>query len=243
MPQAFFGQFCLDCHTGDEAEADLRLDALTAPLDIAQQHASWIRVAEVVRAGEMPPGDEPQPTAELRQQFLQWLEPALKTLEDRQTSQPGRVTIRRLNRAEYNNTIRDLVGVDFQPAETFPADDVGNGFDNLADVLSLPPLLMEKYLEAAEQIVRRALDDERLRNQLITSWPAQSEQRPDCARQVLQRFASRAFRRPVQPEELDRLLATGAADGRRRSRLCAEPGAGAAGGADLAALSVSHRAG
>lgn len=206
VPQAFFGQFCRDCHTGDEAEADLRLDALTAPLDIAQQHASWIRVAEVVRAGEMPPGDEPQPTAELRQQFLQWLEPALKTLEDHQTSQPGRVTIRRLNRAEYNNTVRDLVGVDFQPAETFPADDVGNGFDNLADVLSLPPLLMEKYLEAADQIVRRALDDERLRNQLITSWPVRSEQRPDCARQVLQRFASRAFRRPVQPEELERLL-------------------------------------
>ena len=66
---------------------------------------------------------------------------------------PGRVTIRRLNRAEYNNTIRDLVGVDFKPAEDFPSDDVGYGFDNIGDVLSLSPLLMEKYLAAAEAIV------------------------------------------------------------------------------------------
>ena len=62
----------------------------------------------------------------------------------------GRVTIRRLNRTEYNNTIRDLVGVDFKPAEDFPADDVGYGFDNIGDVLSVSPLLLEKYLSAAE---------------------------------------------------------------------------------------------
>ena len=62
---------------------------------------------------------------------------------------PGRVTIRRLNRAEYNNTIRDLLGVDFQPADDFPSDDVGYGFDNIGDVLSMPPILLEKYLSAA----------------------------------------------------------------------------------------------
>ena len=74
-------------------------------------------------------------TTEERQQFLGWLEPALETVDFRRTSQPGRVTIRRLNRAEYNNTIRDLLGVDFRPADDFPADDVGNGFDNIAEVL------------------------------------------------------------------------------------------------------------
>ncbi len=66
------------------------------------------------------------------------------------TPDPGRVTLRRLNRVEYNNTIRDLFGVDFRPADDFPSDDVGYGFDNIGDVLSLPPLLMEKYLAAAE---------------------------------------------------------------------------------------------
>jgi hypothetical protein len=70
---------------------------------------------------------------------------------------PGKVTIRRLNRTEYNNTIRDLVGIDYRPADDFPADDVGYGFDNIGDVLSLPPLLMEKYLAAAEQIIEKKL--------------------------------------------------------------------------------------
>src|SRR6185503_10649065 len=70
---------------------------------------------------------------------------------------PGRVTIRRLNRTEYNNTIRDLVGVDFQPAEDFPSDDIGHGFDNIGDVLTLSPVLMERYLAAAESVMQRAI--------------------------------------------------------------------------------------
>src|SRR5262249_1633226 len=69
----------------------------------------------------------------------------------------GRVTIRRLNRAEYNNTIRDLVGIDFKPAADFPSDDVGYGFDNIGDVLSLSPLLLEKYLAAADAITEKAV--------------------------------------------------------------------------------------
>ena len=72
-------------------------------------------------------------------------------------SDPGRVTARRLNRAEYNNTIRDLLAIDFQPASDFPADDSGYGFDNIGDVLSLSPILMEKYLAAAEKIARAAI--------------------------------------------------------------------------------------
>ena len=70
---------------------------------------------------------------------------------------PGRVTARRLNRTEYNNTIRDLLGVDLRPADDFPQDDSGYGFDNIADVLSLSPVLMEKYMSAAERVARTAL--------------------------------------------------------------------------------------
>ena len=205
-PQPFFRAYCQGCHAGEEAEADLRLDLLIEPVDLLADHQQWTRVAEVVRLGEMPPGDELQPSGQERQQFLGWLEPALKTLDARLTRQPGRVTIRRLNRAEYNNTVRDLLGIDFQPADDFPADDVGNGFDNIADVLSLPPLLMEKYLDAAEQIVRRVLADAELRNRLIHRWPSQPPQREACAREVLERFATRAYRRPLQPEEVDRLM-------------------------------------
>ncbi|MFN9975239.1 MAG: DUF1587 domain-containing protein, partial [Phycisphaerae bacterium] len=71
---------------------------------------------------------------------------------------PGRPTIRRLNRAEYNNTIRDLFGITIRPADSFPFDDVGEGFDNIGDVLSVPPLLMEKYLEAAELVAAEVID-------------------------------------------------------------------------------------
>ena len=92
--------------------------------------------------------------------LLAWVDQAVAQVDCRQLSQPGRVTIHRLNRTEYDNTVRDLVGVDFQPAADFPADDVGNGFDNIADVLSLPPLLMEKYLAAAEQIIDTAMSSD-----------------------------------------------------------------------------------
>ena len=72
-------------------------------------------------------------------------------------SQPGNITLQRLNKAEYNNTIRDLIGLDLRPADDFPSDDVGYGFDNIGDVLSMSPLLMEKYMRAAENIAEAAI--------------------------------------------------------------------------------------
>lgn len=104
----------------------------------------------------MPPVDEAQPTDEERKQLTDWINARLDCACDG-PAYPGRVTIRRLNRAEYNNTIRDLFGIDFQPAATFPADDTGYGFDNIGDVLTLPPVLLERCLEAAEQVTHRTI--------------------------------------------------------------------------------------
>jgi hypothetical protein len=92
-----------------------------------------------------------RPTAEEVRGVVTWLEARFGRAEDAKPD-PGRVTARRLNRIEYNNTVRDLLGVDFRPADDFPADDVGYGFDNIGDVLSLSPILLEKYLTAAETI-------------------------------------------------------------------------------------------
>ena len=86
-----------------------------------------------------------------------WLSDRINSIDCDLINDPGRVTIRRLNRLEYNNTIRDLFGIDFKPADDFPSDDVGEGFDNIGDVLSLPPLLLEKYLTAAEKISQRVV--------------------------------------------------------------------------------------
>ena len=105
----------------------------------------------------MPPKNKPQPTKEEKEFLIGWIENSLTKVDCTAPKDPGRVTIRRLNRAEYNNTIRDLCGVDFKPADDFPADDVGYGFDNIGDVLSFQPILLEKYLAAADKILEAAV--------------------------------------------------------------------------------------
>ena len=118
---------------------------------------TWERVFVMLSQGTMPPADSPQPAAHEKSKLLDYLNEKLHHIDCSQAPDPGRVTIRRLNRSEYNNTVRDLMGVTFRPADDFPSDDVGYGFDNIGDVLSLPPLLMEKYLDAAEKISRDCL--------------------------------------------------------------------------------------
>ncbi len=105
----------------------------------------------------MPPADAEQPTDAERKTIARWIDDALAKPVPDALQDPGRVTLHRLNRAEYDNTIRDLVKVDFQPADDFPTDDVGYGFDNIGDVLSLSPLLFEKYLIVAERILDEAI--------------------------------------------------------------------------------------
>ena len=112
------------------------------------------KVIKNLQAHEMPPEKKPQPTPDERDLITGWIQSAIFHC-DCAHPDPGRVTLRRLNRVEYNNTIRDLVGVDFHPADDFPADDIGYGFDNIGDVLSLSPVLLERYLAAAETIVQR----------------------------------------------------------------------------------------
>ncbi len=149
-------RYCWDCHGDGAAKGDVSLDAFTNVTAVLHDRRTWERVLRTVDSGDMPPKKKKQPTAGERQQLTGWIENTLFPV-DFENPDPGRVTLRRLNRVEYNNTIRDLVGVDFKPAEDFPQDDIGYGFDNIGDVLSLPPILMEKYLKAAERILDEAL--------------------------------------------------------------------------------------
>jgi Protein of unknown function (DUF1592)/Protein of unknown function (DUF1588)/Protein of unknown function (DUF1587)/Protein of unknown function (DUF1595)/Protein of unknown function (DUF1585) len=118
---------------------------------------------------------------------------------------PGRVTLHRLNRAEYNNSVRDLLGTSLTPADDFPIDDRGSGFDNMADVLTLSPLHLNVYHDAASALVTEALSNGAERAALITCDIA--AQGDACVRQILKSFAYRAWRRPIVDAELDRLLA------------------------------------
>jgi len=150
-------KYCGECHQGEQANAGVAFDELTEERASTRDRSNWKKIHVQITNKIMPPLDEAQPTDEERQKLLDWVSSHALTVNCSDVVYPGRVTIRRLNRAEYNNTIRDLFGVDFQPASTFPADDTGYGFDNIADVLTLPPVLFERYLEAAEQVTRRAI--------------------------------------------------------------------------------------
>jgi hypothetical protein len=157
--QPFLAKYCVACHKGDNPKAGLTLDAYQSEAHARKDRKNWLAVQHVIAAGEMPPKNKPQPTKEEKEFFLAWIENSLTKVDCSPTAvkDPGRVTIRRLNRAEYNNTIRDLCGVDFKPAADFPTDDVGYGFDNIGDVLSFQPVLLEKYIAAADKVLAAAL--------------------------------------------------------------------------------------
>jgi len=156
----FLTKHCFSCHGNGKAKGDLTLDQDRDESAVEKNRKVWENVIEMVESGEMPPKNRPRPNAEEQALALNSIDAVLNKLDCTDTPNVGRVTLRRLNRVEYNNTIRDLVGVDFKPAADFPNDDVGYGFDNIGDVLSLSPLLLEKYLHAAESIMQQALVDD-----------------------------------------------------------------------------------
>jgi hypothetical protein len=153
----FLASHCYECHGNETHKHDLNFEAMTSAAALIEHRDRWEDVVQKLRDREMPPADEPQPSEHQRQAAAAWLSAELARIDRLTPRDPGRVTARRLNRAEYNNTIRDLLGVDIRPADEFPQDDAGYGFDNIADVLSLSPALMEKYLTSAERVTRAAI--------------------------------------------------------------------------------------
>ena len=156
----FTKTYCIDCHGPDAQEGGLELHNFDSVESMRERRKTWKHLSQLVTISAMPPVDLPQPSEEERQRFVQTVELALNYVDCSQVPDPGRETIRRLNRNEYNNTIRDLVGLDLNLAKDFPTDDVGEGFDNIGDVLSLSPILFEKYIEAAERVTDEAILDE-----------------------------------------------------------------------------------
>lgn len=157
--QPLLVRYCYDCHGDGSREGDFRMDTFKDLSAHLGDREHWMPVWRNLRSQIMPPFDEDQPSAEDTRKLLSWIETAVFKL-DPEKPDPGRVTLRRLNREEYRNTVFDLLGVEYDTAEAFPPDDTGYGFDNIGDVLSISPLLMEKYLTAAEEVVDLALPDD-----------------------------------------------------------------------------------
>jgi hypothetical protein len=149
-------EFCYTCHGDGNAKGKVAFDQFKTDGEIVDSRNLWWKVLKQLRAGLMPPLDQPRPSPEQIRKFEHWIKASAFQI-DPANPDPGRVTVRRLNRTEYRNTIRDLIGVNFNTDAEFPADDTGHGFDTIGDVLTVSPLLLEKYLAAAESIVKQAV--------------------------------------------------------------------------------------
>jgi len=196
-------QYCAGCHGPKKAVDGVNLARFTDVVAIQKDQATWRKVLHQLRDRTMPPRNAPQPSTQQREQLVDWLTQTLDNVDEGLLEKnPGRVLIHRLSRAEYNNTVRDLLGVSSRPADQFPADGGGGGgFDNNADTLFIPPILMERYLSAAGDVVREAPKE-----RILFLKPGKKLLPRDAARKTLSFFASRGFRRPVEPVELANLV-------------------------------------
>ncbi|MBI4905510.1 MAG: DUF1592 domain-containing protein [Acidobacteria bacterium] len=153
----FVKQRCVACHNSAVKSGDIDLKSLNAAGTFHADREIWEKVVERLKTGQMPPPGTPKPSPDTVLGVTRWLEGEFARQDRMVKPDAGRVTARRLNRAEYNNTIRDLLGIDIRPADNFPADTAAFGFDNISDALSLSPTLLENYVDAAERVVRTAL--------------------------------------------------------------------------------------
>lgn len=144
--------YCFDCHGNGSKEGNLTLDQFATTDGALQDRPLWWKVLKNLRAGVMPPAGEKRPTKEELETIADWIKFGAFGI-DPENPDPGRIGVRRLNRREYDNTVDDLLGIKFDAAIVFPPDDSGYGFDNVGDALSFSPLLMEKYLRAAQTII------------------------------------------------------------------------------------------
>ena len=145
--------YCVRCHGGEKPKADLKLEGIGADFG---QAALWTTLLERVSEGSMPPDDQPQPTAEERRVLVEWIGAGLSARQRQQALADGRARLRRLNRIEYANTLRDLLGAEID-LDLLPEDGVAGGFDNVDAALDLSATLMERYLETADQALDAVL--------------------------------------------------------------------------------------
>ena len=154
--QPILTKYCYDCHGDGMSKGQVAFDEFKTQAELTENHDLWLAVLKNVRAGVMPPEKKPHPSADEKKVLEQWIKTVSFRI-DPANPDPGRVTVRRLNRTEYRNTIRELLGVDFNTEMEFPPDDTGHGFDNIGDVLTVSPMLLEKYITAAKSIVESAV--------------------------------------------------------------------------------------
>ncbi|MCR9197091.1 MAG: DUF1592 domain-containing protein [Planctomycetaceae bacterium] len=200
---------CGDCHSSEGASGDLNFDQLMQQQPLVVNRDRWKNVIQQLTIRSMPPADAEPIPEEDRVLLTAWLTQAIDGFDYESIRQPGFEVTRRLTHEEYNNTVRDLLGADVRPADRFPADmTASSGFENSANSLFMQPVLLERYLGAAELVVDAALPADTKRRSAGWKLLLQDDDPLDLAQRknIVRRFLTRAFRRPVQEDELDDYL-------------------------------------
>lgn len=197
------GETCAKCHSPEKPKGGVVLTTATNETSVFLDPRTWETVARVVRERDMPPPGKPQPGEPERARMVQSVLKILDAIDESTLPQvAGRKVIHRLSRLEYNNTIRDLLGVETHPADAFPSDGSGGGgFDNNAATLFVPPILMEKLLQAAGDVLAAAAPE-----RFVAVRPGYFTPPDWAARKSLEAFVPRAYRRPVSSEEIEPLV-------------------------------------
>lgn len=207
--KGFLADHCFKCHGDAKQESELNLASLMFEVESHETAEAWRDVLDRLTLDEMPPVGEGQPTPSKKQLVVQMLRQRLDHFYEQAVAGDGQVVMRRLNRDEYANSIRDLTGIEFDVQDAnFPADSDDLGFDTIGSDLTVSPALLQKYLSAAAVIANAVvssdpLDDESPRTRVFGEL--EPIENLTQTRELLRRFASRAFRRPVSSQKLDRL--------------------------------------
>lgn len=203
----FSNKFCIDCHQGEDSEGEFDIEGLVQRNDYRKDYQIWKKVLQKIGDQSMPPSDYEQPLQTKRTEITKSLEEDLENFFCGKEFLPPPPMLRRLNRTEYANTLRDLLGISIDVSSGLPEDGAGGeGFDNAAETLFISPIHAEKYLSAATKAIDHALKDPRSRRVLLGRELNQGETPLDYGRFVLKRFLPKAFRRKVTESEFEKYL-------------------------------------
>ncbi len=204
-----FDKYCYECHGEKKQSAGISLHKILTWDDAFRNHKLMDNIVEQVKSEDMPPDEADE---EMAPEDKAALVKVLQTVSAKIKSgdipeNPGRVTIRRLNRNEYNYTIRDLFGIKFQAGRDFPGDGAGGeGFDNMGDALFVQPQLMEKYVAAAQNVITSLYSNPIAKDQVLIAKPNASITPEAAAKRVLSYHATLAYRKRVSDEDIAPLM-------------------------------------